>query len=177
MQPKKHTGFSLIELIVSMTIVAVLALSVVPSVNALMNKSTVALTQAALMQDIRLVRSLSRSRRIPSYLCAINDQNECVKQSNWAKGWLGYLDNNYSHQFDEGDELLLQYTASETRTIDVLLHTANKTIMVDSTGIIRSSGHFRVCDGSISGKRPMTLIRMNVQGRLSLDQADSIECL
>ena len=81
-----QAGTSLIELLSTLSIVAILSMLATPSVMALMNNSSVVSTQQLLLQDIRLLRSESAMRHTQSYLCALDEKGKCARRANWNRG-------------------------------------------------------------------------------------------
>lgn len=168
-------GHSLLEIILSIAVVAILSSMAVPSFSGVMNKVSIDTTRLQLLEDIRLLRSYSRIQNTASYLCALNQDGLCVSQSSWDYGWRGFIDNNDSHYFDEGDEIVIEHRNSDPRKIDIIIHSRWKNIKIDQQGVIRSSGHFRICDPNNKGAQNMKVIRMNVHGRLDIE-ADMLSC-
>lgn len=168
-------GHTLLELIISIAVVAILSSMALPSFSGVINKASINTTRQQLLQDIRLLRSYSRTRHTASYLCALNQDGLCVSQSNWEHGWRGYIDNNDSHYFDEGDSIVIEYHNLKPRKIDIIIHSRWKNLKIDRQGVIRSSGHFRICDSNNKNLQTMKVIRMNVHGRLGVDE-DMLRC-
>lgn len=175
---KLQKGATILELSISIIIVAILSSLTISSVSAVMNTNSINLTRQTLLQDIRLVRSTARNYRAAAYMCPTDHLGECSRSKNWNNGWIGFVDRNYNKQFDEADKLIVQYRPTDPLNVDILAHLSlnQRKIKIDSRGIIRASGHFKICDHQHSSDGVMKVIRMNSQGRLSIDDATNFEC-
>ena len=154
---------------------AILTAGALPTFTNIMKQSSIKNTRQSLLQDIRLLRSYARTRHAAAYLCANRAENGCIGTKHWKNGWFGFLDHNQTRQFDEGDEIVVAHQPATRYPIDVTIHTRWQKINIDQQGIIRSSGHFRICDASKPGVRDMKVIRMNVHGRLRVE-SDKLDC-
>lgn len=168
-------GFTFIETMLSIAIVAVLSSISFPAMRGIIDRSAIRAERELLLQDIRLVRRYALTRHRPTYLCGLDAQQACLNQANWDKGWLGFVDKNYSHSFDSGDEMVFTRHRDASSSVKVILHARWKRLKFSSNGTLRSSGHFRVCLPGTQAADAQKVIRMNNHGRLSVEQ-DSLEC-
>lgn len=172
----RQDGVTLMESIVCLTLMAALAVWSVPSIYRTLTNSLINGERQALAQDLRLIRRFALTRHRPAYLCAMDQEEKCSKDANWNDGWIGYVDRNYSHSIDEGDEVVMTHHRQRDEQIEIFLHARWQRIKFNSSGVVRSSGHFRVCNTGEAGIQTMKVIRMNVYGRLSIEQ-DNLECI
>ena len=171
----RQDGVTLVETIVCLTLMGGLAAWSAPSINRTLTNSLINSERQALTQDLRLIRRFALTRHRPAYLCAMDKEAKCSKDANWNDGWIGYVDRNYSHSIDEGDEVVMTHHRQRDQKVEIFLHARWQRIKFTSSGVVRSSGHFRVCNTRETGKQAMKVIRMNVHGRLSVEQ-DKLEC-
>ena len=170
-----QTGYTLIEAMLCVAIVAILSSVTIPAMTSTLNKASIQSTRQTLIEDIRLLRSFARHQHAAAYLCAKSLTNECVQSPRWNNGWFGFLDHNESGHFDEEDEIVVDYLPVIKGNTQIFIHTRWQKIKIDEQGVIRSSGHFRICDARKRGIRKMKVVRMNVQGRLRVE-SDKLDC-
>ncbi len=169
-------GMSFIEITMTIGVLSVLSSLALPSVVGLMNSAAVRSERLVLIQDIRVTRFKAISYRRPAYLCALNAQGLCSRQAHWNTGWMGFVDNNLNGLYDDGDEQVVRHQAPrQAQKVDIIFHARWKDIKFDSRGILRRSGHFRLCNPDRKEKHNMKVIRMNTFGRLAIE-TDELAC-
>ena len=171
----RQDGVTLMETIVCLALMAGLAVWSAPSLHRALTNSLINGERQALTQDLRLIRRFALTRHRPAYLCAMDKDAKCSKDADWNDGWIGYVDRNYSHSIDEDDEVVMTHHRQRDKQVEIFLHARWQRIKFNSSGVVRSSGHFRVCNTRESGVQPMKVIRMNVHGRLSIEE-DKLKC-
>lgn len=89
---RKNQGFTLIELIVTVSIVAIFASIAVPSFTEIVKRNRISVTTNEFMSNLVLARSeaLKRSRTVT--LCASANQTSCSGSTDFSKGWIVYAD-------------------------------------------------------------------------------------
>ncbi len=103
-------GFSLIELMVAVTILALLATAALPSFSEIQQKGSLSVASNELFSSLRLARSeaVKRARRVT--VCktdsAFSDSPLCDGGANWQDGWLVFVDDNEDGSRDAGEELI-----------------------------------------------------------------------
>jgi type IV fimbrial biogenesis protein FimT len=89
MQSKqRQTGLTMIELMVVVTIVAILAGMAAPSLVDMINNTRLSSTMSQLTNDLNRARSeaVKRNRRV--LVCVRNTDTACGAGTNWQNGWL-----------------------------------------------------------------------------------------
>jgi type IV fimbrial biogenesis protein FimT len=87
-----HSGFSLIELMVTIAIVAILLAIGLPSFQGSLRSNRVATTSNELMASVALARSEAVRSARGSGICASADGATCA--GTWNDGWMVWVDDN-----------------------------------------------------------------------------------
>ena len=87
----KNKGFSLIEILVVLTLAAILFAFALPSFENLVRGNRVSSQFNMLMSSLNFARSEAIKRNTPVTICRSNDQATCAGQ--WQNGWIIFVDN------------------------------------------------------------------------------------
>ena len=103
-------GFTLTELMVTVSVAAILASTAVPSFNDMIKRNRVMTQQNDLLGDIMLARMEAIKRGLSVSICSANlAATGCSgSRDDWHQGWLIYVnsDKDGAYNSDDGDELL-----------------------------------------------------------------------
>lgn len=92
---KKNTGFTLIELMITLFIVGVLLAVGVPSLKSFMQSNQLVATSNELVSAIHVARSEAIKLNKKVTICVSSDGQNCLANSNkWQKGWIVFIDAN-----------------------------------------------------------------------------------
>lgn len=86
MERTQPQGFSLIEILCALTIIALTASWAVPSLGILLDKNRSRGIRDSLIADLQFARSHAITHLTPIELCGSSDGRTCDQQ--WSKGWL-----------------------------------------------------------------------------------------
>jgi type IV fimbrial biogenesis protein FimT len=90
---KKNLGLTLVELMVTLSVLAILATIAVPSFNqtiASVRLSSASNDLSASLQQAR-ADAIRLGRRVT--VCATTDSTTCSQTATWAQGWISFMDN------------------------------------------------------------------------------------
>lgn len=85
-------GFTLTELLVCLSVIAIITLVAVPPMRALSKRSRATSTTNALITHLHLTRSTAITRRVTTVMCPTTDGAACSDSTDWGSGWLVFLD-------------------------------------------------------------------------------------
>lgn len=109
---KKYSGFTLVELLVTLTILATLVTLAAPSVAGLVQSGNVASAVNTFLADLRFARSEAIRRGSAVVICRSDDAEAasptCANTSarGWAAGWIVYEERDGTGGLGSGDRLL-----------------------------------------------------------------------
>lgn len=97
-------GFTLIEMMVTLTLLAILIALVTPSFQGLLRDNRAATQANALLGSLALARSEAIKRNVPVVVCRSNTGTSCAG-AEWEAGWIVWPDTNRSGTLnaDDGD--------------------------------------------------------------------------
>ena len=101
---KKHTGFTLVELMITLVLVAILATIGVPSFMSLIANNRLTTQANELVSSLNLARSEAIKRNTRVTVCRSSTGTSCG--GTWSNGWIVFVDAGTAGSVDAGDEIL-----------------------------------------------------------------------
>jgi type IV fimbrial biogenesis protein FimT len=98
-----HTGYTLVELMITLVIGAVLLVLVVPSYKPSVLNSRMSAATTDLLGNLMSARAESVARNNFVTVCKSDDGEDCTVAGNWAQGWITFVDNDADGTVDAGD--------------------------------------------------------------------------
>ena len=109
-------GYTLIELLITLSVVSILSMTVFPNLSALIAQERSTVLTNSLAGALAYARSESVTKQITVITCQSNNLSECNHSENWHNGWIIFADKNKNKQRDSGETLLRVYPAVNNGT-------------------------------------------------------------
>jgi len=148
-QPSRRLGFTVIELLVTIAIAAIVMGLAVPSFNSAIKNNRLTAEVNMFVGALNLARSEAIKRNHNVAICKSNDGATCVTAGNWEQGWLVFGDLNNNGLFEPGNgepPLRIQENAPATITITGLAANLRDIISYKPSGMAGTTGTIKVCD-------------------------------
>ena len=103
---ERSSGFTLVELSLTLTVAAILMTTVVPAMQTMVASNRMVSQINLFVSSMHMARSeaIKRNRRVT--ICKGSAVTGCVTSGGWEQGWISFVDENSNSQFDTGEELL-----------------------------------------------------------------------
>lgn len=129
-----NQGMTLPELLVTLSVAAILLAAAVPSFRSFVADARLSTTTDLLIAHINTARSEAVTRGEPVAICPSVDQSSCSNTAAWQSGWIVFTDANGQPGIrDDGDELL---HVTQSPDDDVSLQSDNAYIRYNSMGVL-----------------------------------------
>jgi type IV fimbrial biogenesis protein FimT len=179
--PRQSRGFTLIELMVALAVMALLMMVAVPSFQSTIASSRVTSVTNELVGTLAAARTEAIRRGVRVTVCASADGASCATSGDWSQGWVMFTDMNRNASIDPAtppntvDDMVLAASPATPTGISVRGN-ANATLFVSyapdgqpktTTGTVWS-GKLQVCSNSpqLSDVRRARLLDVNTTGRV-----------
>lgn len=113
----RSTGLSLIDLLLSLSLIAAITLIAIPGMNGLYHSSMADHTAKQLVAALQATRSAAVQNKTLTTLCPTQDDERCSKK--WEEGFMIFLDKNRNGRRSKDEEIiaLMQGLAPGSRLI------------------------------------------------------------
>jgi type IV fimbrial biogenesis protein FimT len=180
---KTQDGFTIIELMMTLAIAAVILTQAVPSFTGMIANNRLITQTNDLVADVNLARSEAVARGVRVVLCNSADSRVAGATCNgtaqtWTTGWLMYADDDASGAYEIANDTLIRIGQPSHSTITVMANAAGNTdLQYNSDGTANEAGNtviFAICDenGATNGRQ----INVNGVGRPRLISTSIASC-
>lgn len=147
---RRRSGFSLIELMITLAVAAVFATLAAPSFQAMIMNNRLTSIANDLLADLATARNEASKRRGRVTLCK-NDNagaadTACSTSSSWSDGWLVFVDTNNNGTLDAGETILRVHQALPFG-VTVAITGFGNFVQAKPVGTFAPLGTFKLCDG------------------------------
>lgn len=163
-----HSGFTLIELIASVAIIAILAGTGAPGLSRLVASHRANNALGALTTDLALARMVAIARGKAVTACPSRDAATCIDDGDWSEGWLVFVDDDRDRHLNGNEQLLSVHQATRVRNLEIRSTSGRTTLRYLPSGF--SSGSNATVSSCLDGRLHAALI-INNAGRVRVERA------
>lgn len=120
---RRNYGFTLIEVMISMTVLGILAGVATPTLSGLIEQQRTFAAMSSLTTHMALARIAAVTQNRRAVLCPSTDGNHCLPGTDWSGGWMLFLDDDGNHKPDAGEDILrtdLEPTSRHLRVVSTV---------------------------------------------------------
>lgn len=176
---QKLKGFSLIELLVTITLIAIAISIGVPGYQSLISSNRLTASINQLRGALALTRSEAVHRNQHVAICHSLDGSQCSRRGNWSDGWIIFVDKNRDKFIDETDEIINIYqTINKSVSINYRAFGSRHYVVYRPSGFTLTNGTFTVCSPKNTTLKKALILTKSGRVRLSKVQDDGkeLEC-
>lgn len=135
---RRSKGFTLIELMISVSVAGILAGVAAPALAGLIEQQRTLAAISSLTTHMALARTAAISRNRRAVLCPSNDGSQCRADTDWSGGWMLFMDDDGNRKPDASEEILRVDLAPTSRHLRVVSTTGRQQLRYLPDG--RSAG-------------------------------------
>ena len=167
-------GFSLIELLVVLSIISILSSFSIYAVKQLIEKAQLRNAIGSLSSSLISAQSNSRASGLVTIICPSINSTRCDTASNWSHGWITYSDIDGSYSLDKAEPII----AVKDNYPGYIAYTFNapgnpQKIIFYRSGRLWPNGSFIICH---SKSREGSKIIMTQSGRVRTAAISTADC-
>lgn len=171
----KHLGYTLMELLIALAVLAMIFAVAIPSYGAAMARAQLGTAETAIFTSVNNAVNFSFVGGTRAVLCPSRDGTSCDSGYDWSYGWLAFEDNNANRERDADDRKLGSYEQN-SRDLHVFTSEGRTRIAFQSGGgNFGSNAHFKLCDER-SPQRSRSLFLSNT-GRIRVAASPQTSCV
>ncbi len=133
----KDNGFTIIEIVITLTLVAILVAMAAPGFRSIVNNNQMTTQANELVASLMMARSEAVKRGTNVSVCASIDSAACNGSTNWDTGWIVFTDNQVAGTVDGGDSII--QTRGKTRKGITLVVSGMTFIRYQPSGFVASN--------------------------------------
>ncbi|WP_100642719.1 GspH/FimT family pseudopilin [Alteromonas facilis] len=161
----KSQGVTLVELLVSMSIVAIILTIALPNMTILINKTRVISELNSLSATIRMARASAIDDQTTITLCPTLNTRKC-DFTNWQQSKMVFADSNQNKQRDNNEPLLF---ATSVVSDSINMHGPNRQVAFHASGQLGTPTTIKLCPKSKNPRLKRALV-ISLQGRVRLSK-------
>ena len=146
---KKKSGFTLIELMVTVAIVSIVVAFGIPAMTEFSKNDRLTTNINTLIGHLSYARSEAVKRSVQVTLCVSNNSGDPAPSctgGNWEDGWIVYIDADGDDSFTAGEEVIRAQQALEGQNTLTPGGGIGNQVIYDYRGFAGVVGTFLLCD-------------------------------
>ena len=149
---RRAAGVTLIELLLGVSVTAVLLALATPSFRGITASNRAASAESDLITALNLARSEALRRGVAVSLCASSDGATCADGGDWSSGWIVFTDDSGAPGvLDSSDQLLQSWGAPQGDVRVQSVGGAVPFVQYQPTGAVLAPAAFAVSGGGCTG--------------------------
>ncbi|MCB1986530.1 MAG: GspH/FimT family pseudopilin [Burkholderiales bacterium] len=101
-----NKGFTVIELLVTLSVAGILLAVAAPSYREFVQESRISAQSNSILSSIMLTKSEAIKRNSPATICPSTSGTACTGGTIWSNGWIVFADANSDGVVDAGEEII-----------------------------------------------------------------------
>ncbi len=172
----KARAFTLVELLVTLVVAAILASLAVPGFQSTIESNRITSVSERIYSTLQFARGEAVRAGKAVSVCPSVNQTSCATQSDWASGALVFIDDDGNGVLGAGDELLRVVEGGTTGYEVTLISSTSAYFQFSSQGFAEAAGSFQVCGPSANDEDARGIVVRGAGGlRTAMDtDADGI---
>lgn len=176
-------GLTLVEMLVTVAVAAVLAMLAAPSFRTQIANARLTSHSSALLSSLLLARSEAIKRNSRVVLCTSSDGSTCVTSGGWQQGWIVFADTNNDAQRTASTEELIQQVAAlsgdfkltgDANVVNYVSYTNTGATALTTGGL--GPGTFTLCQRSAASGTGREIV-INATGRPRVSPKTVSSCM
>lgn len=144
---KKADGFTLIELMITLAIAAILLTVGIPSFRDFIMNNRLTTQANEFVASIQTARSLAIRYQRPTRICVSDDPAAatpaCVNSTDWTRGWFVWVDLDRDGVIDNDEAQRVTQALEGTTSFD---STTQSSFTYNARGLVDNADSFDLCD-------------------------------
>ena len=141
---KKNSGFTLLELLITVALISILAAFAIPSMRTFSQNDRLTTNINTMIGHLAYARSEAVKRSAQVSICVSSNATNCIG-GNWEDGWIVYVDSDGNGSFNAGTEEILRANQALDGA-NAFTTTYGNQVTYDSRGFVTATGSFLLCD-------------------------------
>ena len=173
------SAFTLIELLITLAVAALLATVAVPAMHRLLVAQRMTSQVNTLITHLSLGRSEAAVRNRQVVLCKSADGNVCSSRARWSNGWILFADDDRNEHRGTGETLLRRHGPLPAGlSLNYAGFPSDRYTTFEATGISNANGTFVFCDGRGAGGARAVIVSKTGRARTAAVMPDgsALQC-
>lgn len=179
---KRHAGFTLMELMIAISIITILSTIAVPSFYYMNNRRITQSQVENLQRTLSMARQMAIAKNRQTIVCSSEDGSTCNNDTDWSFGYMAYVDRNRDDNFSADQDQLIEYvpgvrnvaTRKDTSSLTHRLTGSHNSVTFSAQGAVSGAMQtLTYCDGNQKTKFAVVI---NLQGRIEVSKLPEVSC-